>query len=158
MDRPHDVLPADVIDALRRGHAIEAIKLLRAKGISLGDAKARVEAQMRDGLGSDRAHHAACRVVSRAIEPSINRTIRWARPAARRSSWVTCIMQLLPARCAPTTWRPNSGRWSRARGRAGRRPTRSLCSTAVGLASRTSRRRLVLTRSPAIVTSARVVA
>ena len=70
MDRPHDVLPADVIDALRRGHAIEAIKLLRAKGISLGDAKARVEAHLRGFTTPGAAQQAA-----RALPPDAARAL-----------------------------------------------------------------------------------
>jgi len=70
MDRPHDALPAEVIDALRRGHAIEAIKLLRAKGISLGDAKARVEAHLRGFTTPGSAQQAA-----RALPPDAARAL-----------------------------------------------------------------------------------
>ena len=70
MDRPHDALPAEVIDALRRGHAIEAIKLLRAKGITLGDAKARVEAHLRGFTTPGAAQQAG-----RALPPDAARAL-----------------------------------------------------------------------------------
>ena len=70
MERPHDALPAEVIDALRRGNAIEAIKLLRAKGIGLADAKARVEAHLR-GFATPSAAHKA----SRALPPDAARAL-----------------------------------------------------------------------------------
>lgn len=46
MTAPSDKLPANVLDALRRGQKIEAIKLLREQtGIGLKEAKDAVEAQ-----------------------------------------------------------------------------------------------------------------
>ncbi|HEY8244947.1 MAG TPA: ribosomal protein L7/L12 [Casimicrobiaceae bacterium] len=70
MDRPHNALPAEVIDALRRGNAIEAIKLLRAKGIGLGDAKARIEAHLR-GFATPGAAQQA----NRALPPDAARAL-----------------------------------------------------------------------------------
>jgi hypothetical protein len=47
MALPHDSLPPEVIDALRRGSAIEAMKALRAKGVTLRDATALIHAHIR---------------------------------------------------------------------------------------------------------------
>lgn len=46
-------LPPEVLEALRRGNAIEAIKLLRkSTGLGLKEAKETVEAQLRSGGGA----------------------------------------------------------------------------------------------------------
>jgi ribosomal protein L7/L12 len=48
MPTPDGTLPADVLDALRRGQHLEAIKLLReATGIGLKEAKEAVDAHLR---------------------------------------------------------------------------------------------------------------
>lgn len=52
-------LPANVVDALRRGHKIEAIKLLReAEGLDLKAAKERVERHAVNHPGSTPTHRA----------------------------------------------------------------------------------------------------
>ncbi len=44
---PHDELPLEVVDAMRRGRKLDAIKLLREReGMSLADAKGRVDLYM----------------------------------------------------------------------------------------------------------------
>lgn len=70
MERPRDALPADVIDALRRGNLVEAIKKLRAQGIGLAEAKARVEAHMR-GFDTPADSHRA----TRALPPDAARAL-----------------------------------------------------------------------------------
>ena len=70
MAPPRDALPADVIDALRRGNLVEAIKRLRAQGIGLAEAKARVEAHLR-GAGTP----TAAQRVSRALPPDAARAL-----------------------------------------------------------------------------------
>lgn len=53
MSHPANELPDDVLDALGRGHTIEAIKLLReARGLGLAEAKSLVDAYRADnGVG-----------------------------------------------------------------------------------------------------------
>jgi ribosomal protein L7/L12 len=70
MQAPHDALPPEVIDALRRGKLVEAIKLLRARGIGLAEAKSRVEAHVR-GFSTPAAAHQA----SRALPPDAARAL-----------------------------------------------------------------------------------
>ena len=70
MERPHDALPAEVIDALRRGSLVEAIKLLHAKGIGLREAKERIEAHVR-GFPTPTAAYKA----SRALPPDAARAL-----------------------------------------------------------------------------------
>ena len=45
MPDPLDRLPPQVLDAMRRGSLLEALKLLRQSGIGLKDARALLEAQ-----------------------------------------------------------------------------------------------------------------
>jgi len=70
MERPQDALPVEVLDALRRGSLVEAIKLLHAKGIGLREAKERIEAHAR-GFQTPTAAHQA----SRALPPDAARAL-----------------------------------------------------------------------------------
>jgi hypothetical protein len=64
MLQPHDPLPAEVRDALRRGNAFEAISQLRARGVGFQDAARRIRAHLKQQGASRIAAHAA-----RALPP-----------------------------------------------------------------------------------------
>ena len=64
MLQPHDPLPAEVLDALRRGNAFEAVAQLRARGLGFQDAARRVRAQLRQQAASRVASYA-----TRALPP-----------------------------------------------------------------------------------------
>jgi ribosomal protein L7/L12 len=70
MDRPSHGLPPEVIDAIRRGSLVEAIKLLRARGIGLAEAKASIDAHVR-GFATPSAAERA----TRALPPDAARAI-----------------------------------------------------------------------------------
>ena len=44
---PHDPLPAEVIDALRRGNAFEAMAQLRARGVGFAEAARRIREHLK---------------------------------------------------------------------------------------------------------------
>ena len=70
MALPHDSLPPEVIDALRGGNPIEAMKVLRAKGLTLRDATARIQAHVRGFRSVDAARRA-----DRALPPDAGRAL-----------------------------------------------------------------------------------
>jgi ribosomal protein L7/L12 len=61
---PHDPLPAEVIEALRRGNAFEAMAQLRARGVGFAEAARRI----RDHLGKQ-ARSGAAAHAARALPP-----------------------------------------------------------------------------------------
>jgi ribosomal protein L7/L12 len=70
MDPPTHGLPPEVIDAIRRGNPIEAIKLLRARGLGLAEAKAYIDAHVR-GFATPTAAERA----TRALPPDAARAL-----------------------------------------------------------------------------------
>ena len=62
--QPHDPLPAEVVDALRRGNAFEAIAQLRARGLGFQEAARRVRAHLKQQGATRLASYA-----SRALPP-----------------------------------------------------------------------------------------
>ena len=55
---PHDPLPAEVLDALRRGNAFEAIMQLRARGVGYTDAARRIREHLKKASPTDAARQA----------------------------------------------------------------------------------------------------
>ena len=58
MLQPHDPLPTEVIDALRRGNAFEAMAQLRARGVGFADAARRIREHLRKQSATKVATHA----------------------------------------------------------------------------------------------------
>jgi ribosomal protein L7/L12 len=107
MDPPTHGLPPEVIDAIRRGNPIEAIKLLRARGLGLAEAKAYIDAHVR-GFATPTAAERA----TRALPPDAAR-------ALARGDKIEAI-KLVRARRASASRKRRTGSTRRRRRRSSR--------------------------------------